>query len=105
MLEEGNSPMFVVTYAYEVPENEVNRYLGIQKRVKGIYVNYGCIGYEVLKSSDDCWLEINKFKDREHYETVKKSIDADPEIDLLWKEFRSIVEEEKIITRQYEKIL
>ncbi len=51
------------------------------------------------------WLEINKFEDREHYENVKKSVDLDPEIEILWKEFCSIVEKEKIVTVKYEKIL
>ena len=59
----------------------------------------------MFKSDDDYWLEINKFKDREHYEKVEKSVGSDPKIALLWKEFCSIVEKEKIATVKYEKIL
>jgi len=88
-----------------VPENRVDRYLNIQRRTKKIYLRHGCKGYEVFKSDDDLWLEINKFKDREHYENVKKSVDLDPEIEILWKEFCSIIEKEKIVTRKYEQIL
>jgi len=59
----------------------------------------------VFKSDDGYWLEINKFDDKEHYEKVEKSVDSDPEIEILWKKFCSIVEKEKIATMKYEKIL
>jgi len=88
-----------------VPENRIDRYLDIQRRVRKIYFRHGCLDYEVFKGDDDCWLEINKFKDREHYENVRKSVDLDPEIEILWKEFCSIVEKEKIVTGKYEQIL
>ena len=88
-----------------MPENKIDKYLDIQRRVRKIYFRHGCLGYEVLKGDNEDWLEINKFKDREHYEKVKNSVDVDPEIDLLWKEFCSVVEKEKIVTRKYEKRL
>ena len=97
--------LFIETYTYEVPEDRVGEYLDIQRRVRKIYLRYGCFGYEVFKGDNDHWLEINKFKDREHYENVKKSVDLDPEIEMLWNEFCSIVEKEKIVTRKYEKRL
>lgn len=97
--------LFAVTYSYRVSENEVDRYIGIQKRVREIYLERGCIGYEVFKGDDGLWFEINRFRDREHYENVKKSLDSDPRIEALWKEFCSIVDKEEITTRKYEKIL
>ena len=97
--------MFVVIYVYKVRQNKVDRYLDIQRRVKKVYSRHGCTGYEVFKGDDDLWLEINRFKDREYYENVEKSVDLDPEIQILWKEFCSIVEKEQIITRKYEKML
>ncbi len=97
--------LFIVTYAYKVPENRIDQYLDIERRAKKVYFRHGCIGYEVFKSDDGWLLEINKFKDRQHYENVKKSVDLDPEIENLWKEFCSIVEKEKIVTRKYERIL
>jgi len=63
--------MFIATYAYEVPENKVNRYLDIQKRVKEVYFKHGCIGYEVFKGNDDWFLEINKFTDRHTMKTSR----------------------------------
>ena len=59
----------------------------------------------MFKSDDGYWLEINTFNDKEHYEKVEKSVGSDPEIEILWKEFCSIVEKEKVVTRKYEKIL
>ena len=88
-----------------MPENRIDRYLDIQRRVREIYLRRGCLGYEVFKGDDERWLEINKFEDREHYENVKNSVDVDPEIEILWKEFCSIVDKEKIVTRKYEKML
>ena len=97
--------LFIVTYAYEVPENRIDRCLDIQNRTKKVYLKHGCTAYEVFKSDDDWWLEIDKFRDKKHYEKVKESVDKDPEIEILWKKFCSLVEKEKIVTRKYEKIL
>jgi len=97
--------LFVMTYVYKVPQNKVDQYLDIQRRVKKVYSRHGCTEYEVFKGDDELWLEINRFKDREHYENVEKSVDLDPEIQILWKEFCSIVEKEQIITRKYEQML
>jgi len=94
-----------VTYSYKVPKNEENQCLDIQKRVKEVYCQHGCIGYEVFKSDNEYWLEINKFKNREHYEKVEKSVGSDPEIEILWEEFCRIIEKDKIVTVKYEKIL
>jgi hypothetical protein len=88
-----------------VPENEENQCLDIQRRVREIYCQHGCVGYEVFKSDDGYWLEINKFDDKEHHEKVEKAVGSDPEIEILWKKFCSIVEKEKIATMKYEKIL
>ena len=88
-----------------MPENRIDRYTDIQRRVRKIYFRHGCLGYEVFKGDNGRWLEINKFKDGEHYENVKNSVDADPEIEILWKEFCSIVDKEKIVIRKYEKML
>lgn len=97
--------MFIETYAYKVPKNNVDQYFDIQRRTKQVYLRYGCTAYEVFKSDDDWCLEICRFNDREHYENVTKSVDLDPEIEILWKEFCTIVEKEKIATKKYEKIL
>lgn len=59
----------------------------------------------MFKDDDDCWLEINRFNDRKHYEKVEKSADTAPEIEILWKKLCSIVEKEKIVTKKYERIL
>jgi hypothetical protein len=59
----------------------------------------------VFMGANDYWLEINKYKDREHYENVKNCVDLDPEIEVLWNELCSIVEKEKIITRKYYQAL
>lgn len=88
-----------------MPENRIDRYLDVQRRVRTIYFRHGCLGYEVFKGDNGRVLEINKFKDREHHENVKNSVDVDPEIEILWKEFCSLVDKEKIVTRKYDELL
>lgn len=98
--------MFIVTYAYEMSDNNVDRYLDVQKRTKNLYLKHGCLGYEIFKEADsDSWLEINRFRDSMHYESVEKSVEKDPEIETLWKQFCSIVEKEKIVIRKFERML
>ena len=88
-----------------MPKDKVDQYLDIQRRTKEVYVRCGCIAYEVFTSDDDWCLEISRFKDRKHYENVTKSVDLDPKIRTLWREFCLIVEKEKVATKKYERIL
>ncbi|MDH5495708.1 MAG: hypothetical protein OEY24_08435 [Candidatus Bathyarchaeota archaeon] len=97
--------MFIVTYTYKVSKNKVDQYLDIERRAKKVYLKHGCIGYEVFKSDNGWFLEINRFINAEHYENVEKSVGSDPEIEILWKEFCFIVEKEKIATKKYEQVL
>jgi len=97
--------MFIVTYSYRVPKNKINKFLDIERRARKVYFRHGCVEYEIFKSDNDWCFEINRFKSREQYESVKKSVDADPEIEILWKEFCTIIDKEKIITQKYERIL
>ena len=97
--------MYIETYTYKVPKDKIDQYLDIQRRTKEVYLRYGCIAYEIFRSDDGWCLEISRFKDREHYENVTKSVDLEPEIEILWKEFCSIVKKEKVVTEKYEKIL
>lgn len=72
--------MFVVTYVYKVPQERIEKFLSIEKRAMSIYLRHGCLGFEILRSADDSCMEINRFKSKEHYESVSKSLDLEPEI-------------------------
>lgn len=97
--------LFIETYAYEVPESHIDRYLDIQRRTRQIYLRHGCLAYEVFRSDDGRCLEICRFEDREHYEGVTKSVDQEPEIGILWKEFCSIVSKDEVSAKKYGRIL
>ena len=70
--------MFIVTYTYKVPKNKLDQYLDLERRAKKVYSRHGCISYEVFMGDDDWCLEINRFRNKEHYESVKNSVDTNP---------------------------
>ena len=49
---------------------------------------------EVYRDAKDrkYWMEIYRFKDKKHYEEVVSSIDKDPRIEQVTKEFSSLFE-------------
>jgi hypothetical protein len=69
----------------------------------GIYLKYGCLGFEIFRSVDEWCIEINRFESKEHYESVMKSLDLDPEIEALWNEFCSLIGTQDVLTKEYER--
>ncbi len=84
--------MYIVTYRYKVPSNMRKRYLELMRKTAELYAKYGCLGCEVLEDAQHRgdWLEINRFRNKEHYQKVDAAVDEDPEIEALWQEFCSI---------------
>jgi len=50
-------------------------------------------------------MEINRFESKEDYESVMKSLNLEPEIEALWNEFCSLIGNQDILTKEYERIL
>jgi quinol monooxygenase YgiN len=68
----------------------------IEKRAIEIYLQNGCISVEIYRDAEDPerWMEINRFENREHYERVSATLDADPRLSRLFEEFQNIFENE-----------
>ncbi len=101
--------MFIVTYTYKVPKSKIKDYIKLQRTVKAIYVKTGCIAYEVYKKQgrENIWMEINKFKDKKHFEKIRKKVDQNPEIGKLFEKFCSIIDIKKnpVVTEKYKQRL
>jgi len=77
--------MYVVIYRYKVPSNMRKRYLELMRKTADLYAKHGCLGYEVLEDAQHKgdWLEINRFRNKEHYEKVYTTVNGDPQIEAL----------------------
>jgi quinol monooxygenase YgiN len=97
--------VFVVTYSYRVPESRIKEHLNLQKKVKAIYLKYGCLSYEVFEKTekDGEWIEIGRFQNKAHFRKVITQVDKDPDIPEHFRQFCSIVDVEKnpVITKEF----
>lgn len=84
--------MYVVIYRYKVPSNMRKRYLELMRKTAELYAKHGCLGHEFLEDTEHKgdWLEINRFRNKEHYQKVHAAVDRDLLIETLWQEFCSI---------------
>lgn len=81
--------MFVVTYQYTIPMEKTKQYVAVEKQAIEIYLEHGCLGVEIYRDSKDPrrWMELNRYRDRQHYNEVIASVDEDPRIKPLFEEF------------------
>lgn len=87
--------MFVVTYQYMMPTEKTKQYIMLEMQAIEIYLEHGCLGVEIYRDAKDPrkWMELNRYKDREHYNEVTASVDADPRLKHLFDEFITLFEE------------
>lgn len=96
--------MFVKVYSYRIKLSKTQEFLDIQERAKHIYEKH--IAYRAVhlqKNDDPCrWLEIHWYPDEAVYRRSMDLINAEPEIEQLWKEFQALLDpEDKTITEEY----
>lgn len=84
--------MFVVVYHYIVPIDKTKQYIMLEKQAIKVYMEHGCLGVEIYRDAKDPrrWMEINRFRDRQHYNEVIGAVDEDPSIKPLYEEFMSL---------------
>jgi len=89
--------MFVVVYHYLVPIEKTKQYILLEKQATKVYMEYGCLGVEIYRDAKDPrrWMEINRFRDMEHYNEVIGTVDEDPRIKRLYDEFMSLFSAEE----------
>lgn len=87
--------LFVVTYHYMMPTEKTKQYIMLEMRAIEIYLEHGCLGVEIYRDAKDPrkWMELNRYKDREHYNEVTASVDADPRLKPIFDEFITLFEE------------
>lgn len=84
--------MFVVVYHYQVPMDKTKQYITLEKQAVNVYLEYGCLGVEIYRDAKDprLWMEVNRFRDREHYLDVLGAVEKDPRVSPLFEEFLSL---------------
>lgn len=89
--------MFIVVYNLRVPLDRAARYIQVEREMAGIYSEHGCLGVEIYRDAVDPenWMELYRFRDREHYEEVVNSVGKDPRIESLTRIFTSLLEGEE----------
>ena len=82
----------MVVYRYQVPKGKTRKYIVIEKKVIAVYSENGCLGVEIFRDAKDprYWMEINRFRDRKHYEEFVGVVGKDPRIESLTKEFMAL---------------
>ena len=89
--------MFVAIYKYSMPADRTKKYVEIEKQAIQIYLRHGCLGVEIYRDAEDPrrWMEINRYKDRAHYNEVVAAVEGDPNIRPLLQEFINLFEDGK----------
>lgn len=89
--------MFVVVYHYQVPMDKTKQYILLEKQAVKVYLEHGCLGVEIYRDAKDPrrWMEVNRFRDRQHYNEVIGAVDEDPRIGSLYEKFTSLFSAEE----------
>lgn len=100
--------MFVKVYRYRIQPASTKEFLHIQERADRIYKKH--VAYRVIHlqmRDDPCqWLEIQWYQNEAEYRRSIDLINAEPEIQLLWKEFQTLLDpdDETVIEEYYDQI-
>jgi len=89
--------LFVVVYNYNVPIEKTKHYIMLEKQAINVYMEHGCLGVEIYRDTKDprCWMEINRFRDKQHYNEVIGAVDEDPRIRPLYDDFMTLFKAEE----------
>lgn len=90
-MKEGRR-LFIVVLRYQVPLDKTKRYIVLQKLTTQVYLEHGCLEVEVYRDASDSqyWMEIYKFKDKQHYQEVISAVAKDERINPLSEEFNAL---------------
>ncbi|MGQ9679180.1 MAG: hypothetical protein ACUVV4_00190 [Candidatus Bathyarchaeia archaeon] len=84
--------MFIVVLRYQIPLEKTRRYIFLQKLTTQVYLENGCLEVEVYRDASDSqyWMEIYKFRDRQHYDEVISAVAKDERINPVSEEFNAL---------------
>jgi uncharacterized protein YbaA (DUF1428 family) len=89
--------MFVAIYHYMMPPEKSKEYIVLEKKAISIYKEHGCLDVEIYRNAKDprWWMEINRYKNREHYNEVVTAVDNDPRMAPLFVKFLALFNEKE----------
>lgn len=85
--------VYIVVYHYKIPIDKTIEYFKLEKKAIEAYLENGCVKVEIYRDAEDPqrWMEINRFRDREHYQRVASTLDEDQRISQLFEEFKELL--------------
>ena len=85
--------VYIVVYHYKIPIDKTIDYFKLEKKAIETYLENGCVNVEIYRDSEDPqkWMEINRFRDKEHYQQVASTLNDDPRISQLFEEFQKLL--------------
>ena len=85
--------VYIVVYHYKIPIDKTIDYFKLEKKAIEVYLENGCVNVEIYRDSEDLqkWMEINRFRDKEHYQQVASTLNDDPRISQLFEEFQELL--------------
>ena len=93
--------MYVAVYHYRVNKEKTEQFVMLEKKAIEIYLEHGCLGVEIYRDAKDSgrWMEINRYRDRGHYEEVAAAVEGDQRIRPLYEAFIGIFDAESQPTK------
>ncbi|HUS77226.1 MAG TPA: antibiotic biosynthesis monooxygenase [Patescibacteria group bacterium] len=93
--------MYVAVYEYRMRPDKSIEYIKLEKQAIEIYLEHGCLGVEIYRDAGDPyrWMEINRYRDRGHYEEVAAAVEGDQRIRPLYEAFIGIFDAESQPTK------
>ena len=85
--------LYIVVYHYKIPLDKTIEYFKLEKKAIEAYLENGCVNVEIYRDAEDPrrWMEINRFRDRDHCQRVASTLDDDPRISQLFEEFQELL--------------
>jgi hypothetical protein len=85
--------LYTVVYQYQIPKEKGIEYVKLEKQAIRVYLELGCLKVELFRDEKDPrrWMEINRFKDADHYSEVSSAIREDTRIWELQNSFKALL--------------
>ena len=116
--------MFISIYIYRVPSQNVDVFLRVQREAAEIYrryganddetfapvnlvAKYGCAGFAGafdIREGEEVFIGLSSFHDRTHHDTVMAQVDRDERISELYEEVASLLDVERVVRRELERV-
>ena len=89
--------LFIVVYHYHVPPERAKEYVLLERRAVEICLEHGCLAIELYRDAEDPshWMEIEHFRDEEHYLKVKEAVEGDERMKRLYEELTNLIDVER----------